>query len=116
MARGLLLLDMFKARPFIFPSDLLLPTIPILVFSPQHLLTQIRNEDISDAALSPSPPPSSPDSCNFFRPLESPSPASSTRPSSGPGHLWPRMRHVFLPWSLSFTGASLIHTHGNPGT
>lgn len=55
-AHGLLSLDVFKAELFIFPSNLPLPTVPILVLSLQTPLTHIRNKGASLTLPSPYTP------------------------------------------------------------
>lgn len=67
----LLTLEKFKSKPFIFPSNLVLSTIPVLVLSPQLPVTQIRSKGASLTLLTPQGP-LSPDkfkSCNFCGPL-----------------------------------------------
>lgn len=64
VAHGLLPLDMSKAEPITIPSDLLLPTVPVSVLTPQHPLPQIRNKGVSLTL----PPPDTPwtiKSCPF---------------------------------------------------
>lgn len=71
MAHSLLPLDMFKVSSFPFPSNLVLPMVPILVLPLQLPLTQIRNKGSSLTLLTPQGPsgPAKLNSFNFWSPL-----------------------------------------------
>ena len=68
---SLLPLKKFKTKPFTFPSNVVLPTVPISVLPLQLPLTQIRNKGASLTLLTPQGPsgPAKLNSFNFWSPL-----------------------------------------------
>ena len=96
----LLPLEKIKSKPFIFPSNLVLSTIPVLVLPLQIPLTQIRSKGASLTLMTPQGPLSTDkfNACNFCGPLYS----APTVPSQALGISDQTSLHHTTPaWSLS---------------